>query len=485
MAGNSIQGIAKTMLQARANLKIEAASKDAEQDVQISFMELMNQSNLSNSVSVSTGSDEMEIGTSTADTAKTVYDSTSSAQKNVSVKQNVNAKTIQSEKADEFSKYEEEIRKVLKDELGVTDEEIEAAMESLGFGYLDLRNMQNLSALVQNLTGMDIGTLFLSESFQNIMNQVSTLTEQLCQELGITAEELTALCEELKQMEEQTSDAMTLQQNEDASAMTASGVSENFDAGEEIAKNQVNVSLQQTEEETVTEENLSDNSTENVESMETAAMDETTKEQSMNQGEQSSSENSKNAEGNNANVSVSVMGGQTVTNDNFVIPQEAMPGNSQVNVADLIDQIARNVRVTITAETTSMEMQLNPENLGKIYLNVSERDGVIRAQIAAQNETVKEALETQLVELRQSLNQQGVKVDAIEVTVATHEFEQNLEGNAKQEEEMQKQMEEHKKNTRRNLNLNDLDGLSGLMSEEEQLAAQIMKDNGNQVDLTA
>lgn len=132
-----------------------------------------------------------------------------------------------------------------------------------------------------------------------------------------------------------------------------------------------------------------------------------------------------------------------------------------------------------------MEMQLNPENLGKIYLHISEREGAIRAQITAQNEVVKEALETHLVELRQSLNQQGMKVDAIEVTVGTHEFEQNLEQNARQEEQMHQQMEESKKRGRKNLNLNDLDSLSGLMSEEEQLAAQIMRDNGNQVDLTA
>ena len=89
------------------------------------------------------------------------------------------------------------------------------------------------------------------------------------------------------------------------------------------------------------------------------------------------------------------------------------------------------------------------------------------------------------MELRQSLNQQGIKVDAIEVTVGAHEFEQNLEENAREEEQMQQQMQESKKGTRRSLNLNELDGLSGLMSEEEQLAAQIMKDNGNQVDLTA
>ena len=132
-----------------------------------------------------------------------------------------------------------------------------------------------------------------------------------------------------------------------------------------------------------------------------------------------------------------------------------------------------------------MEMQLNPEHLGKLYLSVSERDGVIRAQITTQNENVKQALEAQLVELRQNLGQQGVKVDAIEVTVGTHQFEQNLEQNARQEEQMHQQMEESKKHMRKNLNLNDLDGLSGLMTEEEELVAKIMRDNGNQVDLTA
>lgn len=45
-------------------------------------------------------------------------------------------------------------------------------------------------------------------------------------------------------------------------------------------------------------------------------------------------------------------------------------------------------------------------------------------------------------------------------------------------------MEQNQKKARRSLNLNDLDGLSGLMSEEEELVAKIMRDNGNQVDLT-
>ena len=131
-----------------------------------------------------------------------------------------------------------------------------------------------------------------------------------------------------------------------------------------------------------------------------------------------------------------------------------------------------------------MEMQLNPENLGKVYVNVYSREGTIHAQLAASNESVRAALETQVADLRQNLTQAGVKVDAIEVTVASHEFERNLEQNGESEKQ-QGERQEEKVSHRRNLNSDSLDELSGLMTEEETLAAQIMRDNGNSVDLTA
>ena len=153
-------------------------------------------------------------------------------------------------------------------------------------------------------------------------------------------------------------------------------------------------------------------------------------------------------------------------------------------MSEVLQQIAEFVRVNVSQDTTSLEMQLNPENLGKLYLHISSnREGSITAQFTAQNEAVKEALETQLVELKQTLNQQGVKVDAIEVSVATHEFERNLEQSA--EREKQQGQQEEQRQGRRSLKLDNLDELSGLMTEEEQLAAQIMRENGNSMDVIA
>ena len=155
---------------------------------------------------------------------------------------------------------------------------------------------------------------------------------------------------------------------------------------------------------------------------------------------------------------------------------------SDIDVFDIIEQVARNVRVVLESDITTMEMQLNPENLGRIYLHVSSKEGTVHAQIAAQNEIVKEALEMQVATLRENLSQAGVKVDSVEVTIASHEFERNLEQN---EQGQQQNPDESKKAPRRNLKLDSLDELSGLMSEEEALVAQIMRDNGNSVDFTA
>ena len=168
----------------------------------------------------------------------------------------------------------------------------------------------------------------------------------------------------------------------------------------------------------------------------------------------------------------------------FANVETVEPLPQSVNTQDVINQIVESARVILTDDKTSMELQLNPQNLGKIILKVTEQEGAVTAKIMTQNAVVKEALEAQTVELRQNLEQAGVKVDAVEVTVASHEFEKNLEQNAEGEKQQGEQQEKEKGRTRR-LNLNDLSELSGVMSEEETLAAKMMAEQGNSVDYTA
>ena len=160
---------------------------------------------------------------------------------------------------------------------------------------------------------------------------------------------------------------------------------------------------------------------------------------------------------------------------------ESLP--SYVSVTDIMEQFVEHTKVTLSAEITKMEMQLNPEHLGKVYLEITENQGSVTAKIQTQNAIVKEALEMQIADLKQNLSQAGVKVDAIEVTIASHEFERNLE----QDENSKKQQEDkaQDKNRHHNINLNNLDELSGVLSEKEELSAKMMAEQGNSVDLTA
>ena len=499
--GTDISKVAKSIIQMQTGVKTDKSSKKADKDTMVSFMELMSQNTLQSGIQTNISNDtaKRDVGAGISQDARLDYNSNAAAANNVSIKEKVTPDAIKEEASEPLADYEQDIRNVLKEEFSVTDEEITQAMEELGLGFLDLRNMQNLTNLIQTLTGEDIGTLLLSDAFTNAMEQITAVTDDLCAQLGITREELDVLCEAWDQAaasdeaETVLPDAVEAETTADTQANTETVNAKQTDdtkASQTAAADGVEVTVVKQDDNATEDQTTAVTDTKEavttVETTEQTAED-LTGSSGENADQQEHFKQSKETRADMSDTGVHVTGHQSVQTEEFVLPTESTQPytTSQIDVNDVINQIARNVRVTISEAATSMEMQLNPEHLGKIYLNISEREGVIRAQITAQNEAVKEALETQLVELRTNLSQQGIKVDAVEVTVGTHEFEQNLEGNAKQEEQQGQQMEESQKQTRRNLNLDDLDGLSGLMTEEEQLAAQIMRDNGNQVDYTA
>lgn len=148
---------------------------------------------------------------------------------------------------------------------------------------------------------------------------------------------------------------------------------------------------------------------------------------------------------------------------------------------DIMRQIMDYMKIQLNADSTSMEMQLHPANLGSLQIQVQSKAGVVTANFVTQNEAVKAALESQMIQLKESFAEQGVKVEAIEVTVQPHAFERNLDQGRGQE---QGGREAGRRPRTRRINLNDSMGMDG-MEEEEALAARLMEANGNTVDYTA
>lgn len=109
--------------------------------------------------------------------------------------------------------------------------------------------------------------------------------------------------------------------------------------------------------------------------------------------------------------------------------EEVVTNNQTVKGTDVIRQIVEQVKIQMNQDTTSLEMQLYPEHLGKIQINVVSKDGVMTARIVAENEAAKQAIENGLTNLKEAMEQQELKVEAIEVMVSTAGFEQNSEKN--------------------------------------------------------
>ena len=392
---------------------------------------------------------------------------------------------MQNQLEDTKDAFETGVKEILKNELGVSDEQVEDAMSILGLQWIDLLNPASLSQLVTQLTGTeDACSLLMSEEFTNIMQNTDALVQNLSETLGISKDEWAALQNQLteltadfdetvdmadggvQEMAPQTDATITSQETQDTTVTAATvqmtHTTEETQNVQPAPLIQVNAS-----EDAQTENNVSEDASGEMD--EPAAQSQKTKESSVNEHPQN-------------------MEFQVRAEQQTAAPEEVntVASRTTIDVQDIMNQITEFAKVNLSLENSSIEMQLNPENLGKVYLHIAAtKEGNITAELAVSSETVKTALEAQIADLRTSLNQQGIKVDAVEVTIASHEFERNLEQNAAGEEQQGSQREESGRTTGRRLFRGELDELSGLMNEEEALAAQIMKDHGNTMDVTA
>lgn len=153
---------------------------------------------------------------------------------------------------------------------------------------------------------------------------------------------------------------------------------------------------------------------------------------------------------------------------------------SMTQAQEIMDQIMDYMKISVKPEMTSLEMQLHPESLGTLHIQISNREGAVTAQFIAQNESVKAVLESQVMELKENLEQQGLKVEAVEVTVAQYSLDRDPEGDREASEQGGK-----RKKGVRGLNLRELDPEEEDLTEEEQLTAQMMQSEGSTVNYTA
>lgn len=146
-------------------------------------------------------------------------------------------------------------------------------------------------------------------------------------------------------------------------------------------------------------------------------------------------------------------------------------------IADkIIKQITDDIRLYAKADTTSLEIQLEPETLGKVGITVTSKAGTITAQLVVQNEVAKEAIESQMATLKESFASQDIKVDAVQVTIVSKEFEQNLDkgaGNSSEQNENKR---------RKHISTEELAEINGTATDKETSIDNVLKEMGTTVN---
>ena len=391
-------------------------------------------------------------------------------QKQVGTQEDVKAEKV----ADEAQKAGEELVGKVAEELGVSEEEVLAAMEALGFVMADLLNADNMTELVLTIEGEDMLALMTDEglynSLQNLLTMVSEAVDQIGEKVELSPEELEAILEQAKvpEMEENPETVP-----EDGKRPQIPEGQEDYTVTVERNGETVKVSVEvdgssQTE------------STEVTGLKPEAVQEETTADSGKGDGskKEGSSQKENAQEMTHGNMLL-----ESLLNKGGAVKSEAVFENAMAqNTADtqnIMNQIMDYMRVQVKADMTQMELQLNPASLGTVNINITSKAGVITAQFLTQNETVKAAIESQIVQLKNSFEEQGLKVEAVEVTVASHSFERNLNGDGNG----QQQAQDGKKKGNRKVNLNGPAMEEEPATEEEEPA--IMGMEGSTVSFTA
>lgn len=371
---------------------------------------------------------------------------------------------------------EEKIVEKIAEELNVSEEDVKVAMEMLGLEFADLANQSNMALLVTQLTadGDSLAMLTDENLFATIQDLTDTISDMLQEGMltGFTGEDGF------------TEEVIFTASEDEMSSVAMKDMVENADRAEEpVFEKSVDYEVHQ-EDVTADTKDVSAETVQKQSSYDGTASDysDTNQELTGNGGNQTMTEQP------DASALVSpfdmtnVRGMETVNNPDVIF-------SSDVNVKDIIDQIAEHVKINNSADFSEVEISLHPATLGNVHLQVSEKAGVITAVITTENETVRDALLVQAMVLKEELNEQGLKVESVEVTIASHEFEQNMQRDEGQEAR-QLYEEQVNKQTRRRIMISGLEEAQEMLQDEtlsdaERLQIDMMAKNGGSMDVMA
>lgn len=378
---------------------------------------------------------------------------------------------------DAVTKAGEKLVNDVAEEMEVTPEEVEEAMEVLGLSVVQLFDPANMQKLLIALSGNEDQLSIVTDAelyghLQNLLESVETAFNDLQSELGLSEEDLGAILADMavvKQPEDTDIPEELLTQPETGN-VALEGMK---DYVVTVHKDGESVEVKVTVDDASGAKSVQEEVTETTETT-TVAPKHEAKSGNKNTFAEHKGENSSD------NLMMQAPTEQTQLHD---VSDKQPVMERFTSTEDIMNQIMEYMKINLRGDVQELELQLHPASLGNVHVQIASKDGMLTAQFTAQNEVVKAAIESQLIQLKTQFEEQGIKVDSVEVTVGNYQFEQNFSGN----EEHPGEKQGNGKKTRRNINLNDidLDDMPEDMDDSEKIAADMMAQSGNTVDYTA
>lgn len=335
----------------------------------------------------------------------------------------------------------------IADTLNVPVEAVNESIENLNLDVTDVLDTKNIPLIVADVNNLsDVSEIMMDENLsadvKELIGEVNETLDSLAEELGSTVEELKADIDRL--------------------------------AGEKIPTDYSNATGNESSEGAT--ENRIDSTANNTPVIEV---------ESRNNAKEDTQGRAK-SDGDSGNNTLNFA--QTVIDNLKAVTEAKVNENTSdfgrtISAQDIYEQVMSNLKLTMKADMTQMEMELHPASLGNVRVQVAAKDGVITASFTTENESVKAALETQVLTLKNQLEEQGIKVEAVEVTVGSHAFERNLSENG---EGSGNPEGENNKSKPRSIDLSRLseDDIESL-GDEDRVTADMMAREGNTVNYLA
>lgn len=292
----------------------------------------------------------------------------------------------------------EGIKDVVKDILDISDEELEKIMAESGLTVVDLLNPQNVVNLIAQVKNTDTVSIAVNEELSQMLADINVVINEVVntfmKDNAVTFDEVVNLMEnytppvtdEKQEVLQSTEENVPYVNRQDVTDESGKVIDVVINDERPIEKNDDFVKNDMSSEDDHKEKN--DNA------------------------------------GNKTNAEAVLDSLMSAVSDTTVAAGET----DGINSVYVVRQIVNAVRVNITEEVRTIEVALTPEHLGRVNVTVAAKDGILTASMVVQNEMVKNAIENQLTMLKTQFESQGIKVEQVEVTVASHEFNSDMQG---------------------------------------------------------